>query len=103
LMEAKMEGFEVVYIEKQQPFPKQGVVSTGKLMEQYGILRGLMCGLGISYREVRPQIWKRWFGVKGKRDSIIQAQKIVGKVIEKDGQAEAILIGIYGMESRGGF
>jgi len=96
-----------VFIEKQQPFPKQGVVSTGSLMGGYfAWIMGCVCH-GIPYHLVRPQTWKATMLRDMKRDkgsSIIRAKQLDPKInlIPKNGRkenealAEAYLIARYG-------
>lgn len=100
-----------VFIEVQQPMRGQGkrdgaaaAFKTGRL---YGILEGIVAGLGAAYEDVRPKAWQAHFGlhssefsgVHRKRYHIIEAQKHFPGVEfdEKDGIADAALIAKYGM------
>ena len=55
----KKEDTIVVGVEKQQPFPKQGVVSTFRLGVQYGMILGILKALRISYEEIHPKKWQK--------------------------------------------
>jgi Holliday junction resolvasome RuvABC endonuclease subunit len=45
-------------IEVQQAFPEQGIASTAKTMRAFGIMEGILIGVGASYRLVRPKQWQ---------------------------------------------
>ena len=93
-----------VFIEKQQPFPQQGLVSTGKLMRHYGELVGVLTALRIPYEEVSPRKWQRKFlgngggRRKNKERSLSRAKALFPSVQigRKDGRADALLIAEYG-------
>ena len=55
---------ERVFIEKQQAYKGQGIVSTARLMRHYGELIGVLVALGISFEEVPPQRWKSLFSLE---------------------------------------
>ena len=48
----------VVYIERQQSMPQQGVASTFTIGVNYGMLLGALTALSVPYVEVRPRAWK---------------------------------------------
>lgn len=48
----------VVYIERQQAMPKQGVSSTFTIGINYGMILGALTALAIPYVEIRPKAWK---------------------------------------------
>jgi len=67
-----------VILETQQPFPKQGAVSTGRLMREFGNLEAILQVMSIPHRLVRPQDWKRAIlkGMpKGKEASVLYCQR----------------------------
>ena len=94
-----------VFIEKQQAFPKQGVVSTFRLGVQYGMLIGLLKVLRIPYEEVPPQRWQKAVLAVSRKNrnqkkalSLQMANALfpdlnIGK---HDGKADALLIAEYG-------
>ncbi len=91
-----------IYIEKAQPFPKQGIVSTGRLMESFGIIQGLACGLSIPYTVISPVSWKKEMlqGMpKDKSSSLIRVKQLYPDIDLKKTEhhkADAILIAIFG-------
>jgi crossover junction endodeoxyribonuclease RuvC len=52
-------GFTRVYIEKVSAMPKQGVCSMFTFGTGWGLIRGICCGLNLSYNLVRPQTWQK--------------------------------------------
>ena len=48
-----------VFLEKAQSMPGQGAPSTFNYACNYGIIRGILVGLGISYTLIHPATWKR--------------------------------------------
>lgn len=96
----------IAVFEKQQAFPKQGVVSTFTLGYEYGLLKGLLIAYKIPHLEIRPQEWKKHFGLlrKDKKASIEVAKGLYPDWAEKitnDGIADAILIARYYLEKKG--
>ena len=99
-------------IERQQAMPKQGVASTFRTGENYGLLIGILAGLQIPYTIVPPRTWQKVMldGVGKIREtpkaaSIFRAQQLFPNVNLKatdrcrkchDGMAEALLIAAYG-------
>jgi len=78
------------YLEKAQAFPgrkklitcptcrtvmkttqAQGVVSTGKFMQQYGTLKGILTALHIPFELIRPIDWQKGMGCLTKGDKNI--------------------------------
>lgn len=47
------------YVEKVGGMPKQGVASVFTFGAGWGLVRGILCGLGISYELVTPQRWQK--------------------------------------------
>ena len=95
------------FIEKQQVYPGQGIVSSGNLMRHYGELLGVLTALKIPFEEVPPKRWqsvihgsKHWKKTKKerKRASIDKARQLFPylEIGKKDGRAEALLIAEYG-------
>ena len=94
-------------IEKQQSMPKQGVSSTFKTGEGYGLWRGILVGLGVPYEIVTPQTWRKAMNLPAGSDkaaSVVLAQRLFPSLSDKlvgpkggirDGLAEALLIAEY--------
>ena len=92
-----------VFIEKQQPFPKQGLVSTSKLMKHYGELIGVLIASRVNFEEVSPKRWQSIYlypkglsKVERKRKSIELVRQLFGVDTKHDGIAEALLIAEWG-------
>mgnify|MGYP000129570506 CR=1 FL=1 len=107
LFERKLqEDMLLVLVEKQQAFPKQGVVSTFKLGVQYGMILGILKALKIPYEEISAKKWQKvMLGNCGKkiRKEIKQLSLERAKNLfpyldigRHDGKADALLIAEYG-------
>lgn len=86
----------------------QGITSSGTIMENYGLLRGICVGLGIPYIPVNPRTWKTvmlkgtGLSTSDKTASIVRAGQLTAFPVGKDhNKADAILIGYYGMKEYG--
>lgn len=55
-----------VHLEQVGSLPKDGAQAMFTFGRNYGLLRGVMTGLGIPFEEVPPQVWQRAFGLGGK-------------------------------------
>ncbi len=95
---------EQVWIEKAQAMPGQGIVSTGRYLEQYGRMRGICVGLRIPYQLVHPKTWKGKMlrdMPKEKGASIVKVKQLYPDLelpFKKDhGKCDAVLICLYGM------
>lgn len=92
----------MVYMEQPQPIKGQGITSSCNFMMGFGVLQGVLAALGIPYKLVRPQEWKKQAGLirQPKDMSRTLAQKLYPEVSlskKKDiHKAEAILIAVYG-------
>jgi crossover junction endodeoxyribonuclease RuvC len=94
-----------VYVENVHTMPKQGIVSSGRLMETFGIIRGVLGALQLPRAFVEPRTWKRRFaliGKRGKDDSRRVAIDLFPSVsfhrAKDHNRAEAALIAFYGRE-----
>lgn len=92
------------YVEKVSAMPGQGVSSMFAFGESYGIIRGVLAGLGIKCETVPPAKWKRDLRVpEGKDGSRAKAAQMwpakAGefKRVKDDGRAEAALIAAWGI------
>lgn len=95
---------QMVYIEKQQAMPNQGVVSTFRTGFGYGVYLGLLVATRHKYTEVRPQVWKKDLGVTRDKDQARQrATELMPDAADcwdkryQDGIAESALIAYWGM------
>ena len=99
----------IIFIEKAQAMPKQGVTSMFTYGCGFGSLRGLCAGIGIGHQLVTPQAWKKVVlaGTKKDKDAAINYVKskypkanLLATVRCKkphDGMADAICIAEYGL------
>ena len=93
-----------IYIEKQQPMPMQGLVSTFATGLGYGAYLGLIIGGGIPYTEVAPRTWKKDLQCPSDKDaSRKRASELMPNASHlwqqknQDGIAEASLIAYWGI------
>ncbi len=99
----------VVFIEKVHAMPKQGVSSTFKFGMGYGLVIGVCEALGIPYRLVTPQAWKKVVlaGTAKDKDAAVSFVRraypgvdlIPGKKrVPHDGIADAMCIAEFGRQ-----
>lgn len=50
----------MTYLESAQAMPGQGTVSMFRIGLNYGIMQGLLTGLGLQYILVNPRKWQNW-------------------------------------------
>lgn len=50
-----------IVIEQQLVFPQQGVSSTAKTHRNFGLLEGMVMGMGIKPHVVHPKVWQKEF------------------------------------------
>ena len=82
----------------------QGVASQAMFMEQFGLLRGILIGLGIPHEDCHPASWKAdvFRGASDKTDARAKAAALFPSIADRfarvkdDGNAEAALIADYG-------
>lgn len=75
--------------------------------ESYGILKGVLASLGIRWCEVRPQVWKKHYGLlKTEKDvarlyAMNRFPRVAQSMVRKkdNGRADALLIGAWGYET----
>ena len=84
--------------------PGQGVTSMFSFGENFGFIQGLLTACGVPYQLVRPQRWKKEFGISGKNESIAVCKRLFPEVSlrrnarcknDHDGMAEALLMAEY--------
>lgn len=92
-------------IEHVTAMPKQGVTSMFNFGQNFGYIKGLLEANGIPYELVRPQKWKKEFGITGDKNSSIGVCKRLFPGVslrrtdrcrkDDDGMAEALLMAEY--------
>lgn len=103
---AKPDERPTVYIERVGSMPKQGVVSTFNFGKSAGVAEGVVGALGLQYRLVTPQVWKRKANLLNKPKDASRALAIAlfpevsGCLTRKadDGRADALLLAHFGAE-----
>lgn len=93
----------VLYMERVNAFPGQGVSSMFSLGMSFWGVAGVAAGLGIPVQLVESRAWKKHFGLGPDKD---QARGLAARLYpgvdltkKKDhGRAEALLIARYGQE-----
>ena len=94
----------IAVIELVNAMPNQGVVSTFKFGESFGLLLGLLTAASIPFEKVRPTVWCKELGLKrGKGESNTDcknrhkqlAQELFPDVDVTHATADALLIAEY--------
>ena len=85
--------------------PGQGVTSMFSFGENFGFIQGLLTAYGIPFELVRPQKWKKSFGITADKNTSVEVCKrlfpnAILKRTERcrkddDGFAEALLLAAY--------
>lgn len=96
-------GPDIVVIERQQPFPEQGVGSTFKTGYGFGLWLGICIGLGLKVQVVHPQVWQREMLLgavgEGKERNVLVARRLFPQVDipkSRHGRADALLLAEWG-------
>lgn len=91
-------------LEHVSAMPKQGVTSMFNFGMNFGYIKGLLEAFGIPYELVRPQKWKKEFGISDKNSSVECCKRLFPGVSlhrtercrkDDDGMAEALLMAEY--------
>lgn len=75
--------------------PQMGVTSAFTFGRGYGVICGVLAGVGLPHEEVRPQIWQRAIGCMTKGDKNVskaKAQQIFPNVKVTHAIADSLLI-----------
>lgn len=99
-MQARMAQARAV-LEHVGAMPGQGVTSMFSFGENFGYIKGLLEAFEIPYELVRPQRWKKEYGISGKNQSVEVCKRLFPGVSlrrterckkDHDGMAEALLM-----------
>ena len=91
-------------LEHVTAMPGQGVVSMFNFGQNFGYIRGVLEAFLIPYELVRPQKWKKEFGISNKNSSVECCKRLFPDVSlrrtencrkDDDNMAEAILMAEY--------
>ena len=97
-------GPAIVCLERVSAMPGQGVTSMFSFGQNFGYIQGLLEAFEIPYELVRPQKWKKAFGISGKNQSVEICKRLFPGVSlrrterckkDHDGMAEALLMAEY--------
>lgn len=96
---------KVVCLEKVNAMPNQGVTSMFTFGKNAGFIEGVLESFKAPYQLIRPQAWKKEFGLNSdKQQSIDVCKQLFPNVNllatercrkENDGMAEALLMAVY--------
>lgn len=97
------DGCDLVIVEQQQSMPKQGVSTTFKIGNNFGICHGVAAALGYRVTMPRPVTWKRRLSVRSDKDAArLRASQLIPEGVrvwplkKHHGRAEAALLAYYG-------
>lgn len=95
--------YATAFIERVNAMPGQGVTSMFAFGEAYGLVRGVLAGMGIPCTAVTPAVWAKAMRVAGGKDGSRQrAMELwpdkaqLFKRVKDDGRADAALIAAWG-------
>lgn len=96
--------YATAFIEKVSAMPGQGVSSMFAFGEAYGLVRGVLAGMGIPVTTVTPAVWTKAMRVAGgKGGSRQRAMELwpdkagLFKRVKDNGRADAALIAQWGI------
>lgn len=96
-----LNGPALAVLEHVGAMPGQGVTSMFSFGENFGYLKGLLEAFEIPYELVRPQRWKKEYGISGKNQPVEVCKRLFpGTSLRRterckkdhDGMAEALLM-----------
>lgn len=95
----------IVVIERVSAMPKQGVSSSFRFGQGYGILLGVLASKGVRIVDVAPSLWKKYFRLDADKERAralaIKRFPRVNLVRKKDAnRAEALLMALWFKETR---
>lgn len=94
----------IITLERVSAMPNQGVTSTFNFGCGYGMIQGVLTGIGLEYNLVTPQAWKKKFSLIGSQKdyartcAIEQYPKLYEslKLKKHSGRADAFFIALSG-------
>lgn len=89
----------VVFLEKVHTMKGQGIASSGKFMQGYGLLRGIVTALKYPLYDVTPQKWQKSLScLSGGNKNVTKqaAQQLFPQLKITHATADALLIAEYG-------
>ncbi len=105
LIDVKSGQIKECYIESVTASPQMGTVSAFTFGETFGIVQGIMAANFIPVKLIRPQLWKKHFGLTSDKDasrrkasSLFPSFAGQWQKVKDDGRAEALLIAVHGTD-----
>jgi crossover junction endodeoxyribonuclease RuvC len=92
-------GIAAAFIERVHSMPKQGVASSFKFGQHYGMLRAFLIASAIPFEAVAPGVWQRSMGCLSKGDKNVtkrKAQELFPALKITHAIADALLLAEYG-------
>jgi len=97
-------AYFIAIVEAVSAMPKQGSSSGFRFGESFGYVKGVLATLGIPYRLVPPQMWKKHLRLTGcdkdaARTMVIQRFPEVAESVKRKkdvGRADSLLIALWG-------
>lgn len=85
-------------VEEVHSSPAMGVANAFTFGESFGMVKGIIEGMGCNVMFVPPQRWKGVFGLIGllKREAVDCAKDIFGREFQRVDEAEACLLAAFG-------
>ena len=92
----------IITLERVSAMPNQGVTSTFNFGCGYGMIQGVLTGIGLEYNLVTPQAWKKKFSLVGlpkdaSRTSAIAHEPRLASVLARkkdNGRSDAFFIAL---------
>lgn len=104
IIDEKAGSIKHCYIEAVTATPRMGVTSAFSFGKSAGIAEAIIAANFIPFTMVRPQVWKKHFGLTADKDASRQkASRLYPNYAhfwnrkKDDGRAEAVLIAAYGL------
>lgn len=89
-------GFRWAAVESVHASPQMGVSSSFDFGHTFGLIKGVLDGLGITIRGVEPNVWKPRLGLSSdKNKSLVKAGEIFNAAFNCEATAEAAMIGWF--------
>jgi hypothetical protein len=113
--ELRLTAPDIVYLEKAQTFPGQGICGAFNYGDHFGQLQGILITMKIPYQLVTPLMWTRVMhvgctGKDAKAKSLQAARRLFPSVdllatarsrVPHDGMVDALLIAAFGAKRYG--
>jgi crossover junction endodeoxyribonuclease RuvC len=103
-IDSHAENISQAFVEAVGASPQMGTTSAFAFGEGFGLLKGVIAANFISMELIRPQIWKKHFGLSQDKDAsrlkascMFPAYASQWARAKDDGRSESLLIAVYGL------